>query len=211
MRSAHHDSIFVGQFGIQRIIFIEGTSPHGGPEKIATQAEDEFEDLYVKFVVISAKFFLRPSGKCGRFIIQKDAAVLDGGLALKMTARLDEESILMRDGHICPPIPGRNADLLGEFVNAVDSSALVATDNDESGGDTGKGVGHGLDEIRLPLPCQRSGIDLVIADQLLKKGAFTQRGDDYGRLLRSGLLKKNRGRNRRLRSECLSRDRSRRG
>ena len=40
MRSAHYDTPFVGDPGIQRIVLVEGVVPHGGPEIVALQTED---------------------------------------------------------------------------------------------------------------------------------------------------------------------------
>ncbi len=63
VRSAHHDAVFVGKAGIQRIVFVESVVPHRGPEIVGLQPQEQFKYLGVKLVVISPEFFFHPSGK----------------------------------------------------------------------------------------------------------------------------------------------------
>ena len=48
-------------FGVQGIVCVEGVVPHGGPEEVGLEAEQEFEDLGVELVVEAAEIFRRSS------------------------------------------------------------------------------------------------------------------------------------------------------
>ena len=63
--------------GFMRIVLVEGAAPHGRPQIIALQAQQQFEDLYVKLVSCNRRYFsfAQPVSD-GRFIVEKDAAIL---------------------------------------------------------------------------------------------------------------------------------------
>ncbi len=56
----------------------------------------------------------------------------------------------MRDGHIRPPVPGRHADLLRNFVDAVDGAALVAAGDDQRAIHAGQGLARRWRSRRPP-------------------------------------------------------------
>ena len=151
MRCAHDDAIFVGQFGIQRIVFVERIVPHGRPEIICLQPQEQLEDLLVKFVIVAADILaLTQPVRARRLVIEKDAAIFHGRRALDICAGLHEERILVADGHIRPPIPRRNADLLREIVDAVNGPALVAARNHQRGGNPRQRIFNYLQNKRFP-------------------------------------------------------------
>ena len=43
MRSAHDDAVFVGEPRVVRIVFSKGVVPHCGPEIVALQTKNHFE------------------------------------------------------------------------------------------------------------------------------------------------------------------------
>ena len=180
MRGAHHDAVLVGDLGIERIVFVEGVVPHGRPEIIALQAEDQLEDLFVELVVVGAELLLHPAAERRRFVVQEDAAILDRGLAFAVLAGLHEQGVLVDHGNVGPPIPGRNADLFGEIVDAVDGAALVAARDHQRAGDTGQRPVHHLDQERFPFAGYARGIDLALANQAIDQRALADGAGDHG-------------------------------
>ena len=82
MGSAHDDAVVVGELRVEGVVFVEAVIPHGGPEVVAFESEDQFEDVFVKLVVVGSEFFFNQAGEGGGFIIEKDAAVFHRGRAL---------------------------------------------------------------------------------------------------------------------------------
>ena len=58
MGGAHDDAPLVGHFGTERIVFVEGAAPHGGPEIIALEAQDQFEDVCVELASCKCRISL---------------------------------------------------------------------------------------------------------------------------------------------------------
>jgi len=90
VRGAHHNTIFISQPGIFRVIFVEGIVPHGRPKIIAFKPEDQLKEFLIKLMVIignsqrnrriftgcdRTEFFNYPPGQSRVFIIQKNAPV----------------------------------------------------------------------------------------------------------------------------------------
>ena len=166
MRGAHDDAVFIREPGIFRIVFVEGVVPHGRPEVVALQPQNQLEQLRVKLVVVigharrdgrigiggdQAEFVGDPIAQVRRFVIQEDAAIFDRRRALEVFARFYKQRVFVLGGDVRPPIPRRYAHLLGQIINAVDGSPLVAAHDDQRAGDAGQGIGHDLDEKRFPL------------------------------------------------------------
>ena len=146
-------------------------------------------------MIVTPVLFLNPSGERGSLVVQKNSAVLDGGFALEVPTRANEKGFLRRDRHIRPPVPRGDADLFGNLIEAVDRSVLVASRDDESRGHSGKRIGDGLDEVRLPLALERGRIDLVLADQSVEESASAERSDNHHPTFKSALSIQKAGRN----------------
>jgi len=46
----HDDAIQVGSLRIQRVVLIKGVVPHGGPQVIAFETQDQLKDFLIKLV-----------------------------------------------------------------------------------------------------------------------------------------------------------------
>ena len=140
VRGAHNNAHFIGSFRILRVVGIECPTPHGGPQQVTLQTQDEFEDLGIETVVaiVGAESILDPRGETGSLIIEKEATKLDSRLTIGVAARQDAYVVAMRHGHIHPPIPGRHTHLTAQFIDAIDGATTVAAGNDHlpiDGGD----------------------------------------------------------------------------
>ena len=69
VRSAHDNSIHVGDLRIQRIIFIERVVPHGRPEIIRLEPQQQFEYFLVELMVEVPELLMRPSAEGWRLVI----------------------------------------------------------------------------------------------------------------------------------------------
>ena len=61
MGGSHDDAIFVGQFGVQRVVFVEAIVPHGRPEVIGFEPQQQFKDVGVELVIIIPVFLIYPA------------------------------------------------------------------------------------------------------------------------------------------------------
>ena len=144
VRGAHDDAVLVGERGVEGIVGGEGVVPHGGPEEVGLEAEEQIEDPGIELRVHAAELFCCPAAERGGLIVEEDAAILHAGFGLEVTAGCDVERVLMADGDIGPPGPGRDTDLFGEIVDGEDGAALVGAGDDECGADAGEWVRDGL-------------------------------------------------------------------
>lgn len=58
-------------------------------------------------------------------VVEEDTTVLDARGTVLACQSVDGGVLL--DGNICPPVPGRNTELLGQFVEAVDGTGNEQT------------------------------------------------------------------------------------
>ncbi len=178
MRGTHDDSVFVREPGIQRVVLVETIIPHGGPEIIRLEPQQQFENVGVEGVIVAAEFFLCPAGEVRRLVIEESAAIFDRGRSLNIFTGLHKQHVLVPRGHILPKVPRRNADLLRQVVNAVNGPALVAAADDERIFDTGQGMGNDLQKIRFPFAGDFRRVDFPVANQLVDESAFADGADD---------------------------------
>ena len=131
---AHDDAVHVGGGGVLRVVFVEGVAPHGGPQVVALAAQEQFKDVGVELVAVVgdagpggsiAVLGADVVGQGGGFVVEEDAAVLDGRLADGELAGLDVEFGVFLGGDIGPVVPGGLAGLFRKVVDAVDGAALV--------------------------------------------------------------------------------------
>ena len=110
VRGAHDDAVFIRQPGILRIVFVEGVVPHGRPEIIALQPQNQLEQLRVKLVVVigharrngriragrdRAEFVGDPIAQIRRFVVQENAAIFHRRRALHKFSSLHKQRVLM--------------------------------------------------------------------------------------------------------------------
>ena len=80
MRSSDNYSHFISQYRIQGIIVIESTAPHGRPEKISLQAQDQFKHMTIELMIKAPEILKCPSGKRRSLIIQEYTPVFNQGM-----------------------------------------------------------------------------------------------------------------------------------
>ena len=80
MRCSHYNAHFICQHRILRVVAVKTSPPHGRPEVIAFQPEDQLKYFFIKLVVKSAVIFNSPASECRFFIIQKNTPILYFGL-----------------------------------------------------------------------------------------------------------------------------------
>ena len=179
---AHDDAVLIGQTRIVRIVLVEGVVPHRRPEVVGPQAQEQLEDLRIEPRVQPAELLLGPTGQARSLVVEEDAAILHGRRPLDKGAGLEEDRLPVLRRHIGPPIPGRHADLLGDFVQTVDRTPLVATDDHQGPGDAGQRLVDRGDRERLPFPGEAGGRHLARPHQPINQQAMAQRAGDDDRL-----------------------------
>ena len=105
------------------------------------------------------------------FVVEEDAAVADAGLGDRVGPGRQGQVRAVRDGHVGPVIPGGDAHLLGDFVDAVDRSAHVRA------GDDDRVAGH-LQDIGLVLSIQGGRVDASFRCEPLDQRAVLRAGVD---------------------------------
>src|SRR6516164_2544629 len=178
MRGAHHDAVLISQFGVERVVLVKGVIPHRWPEVVPFQAENEFEDLGVELVIVVSVFLLNPTGERRRLVVEKDPSVFHLRWPLNVGPGSYEQGFMTMNGHICPPIPGGNTNLLGKIVDAVNRAAFVAAENDQSRCDAWQRLFDNLNEERFPLAGDCRHVNFVVPDQLIDGCALAQRADE---------------------------------
>ncbi len=112
MRGPHHDAILIGKIRIHRVILIEVTAPHGRPQVVGLQTQQEFEHVGIHLRIVSTEMGTSPSTERRFLIIDKDTTILHLRRRLHVSTFLDIERGRMLGRHVSPPIPRRYAYLL---------------------------------------------------------------------------------------------------
>ncbi|OQB95516.1 MAG: hypothetical protein BWX86_01161 [Verrucomicrobia bacterium ADurb.Bin122] len=174
MRGSHDDAVLVGQAGIERVVLVEGVVPHRRPEVVGAQTQQQLEDLGVKLRVEAAELLRGPTGQARSLVVEEDAAVFHDRLAgdVAAGAHVGLGAFLRR--HVGPPVPGRDAELFGKFVEAVDRAALVAARDHQCTGDARHGRFDGGNDKRLPLARKVRGREFSGKDELVDQRAAAQ-------------------------------------
>jgi hypothetical protein len=121
-------------------------------------------------------------------VVDEDAAVLDRGRALRVSAGLHVERLLVGGWDVVPPVPGGDADALGDVVGAEDRAALVAAGDHEGAPHAGHRVLHDLLERGLPLPGDGADVELARADELVDQRALADGSDEDDVALRGDVV-----------------------
>ncbi len=90
-----------------------------------------------------------------------------------------EERVALANGHVRPPVPGRDADLLRDVVDPEDRPALVAAGDDQRARDAGPGARDDLDDRRLPAALDLPDVELAGADETVDLAAPAERAHDH--------------------------------
>ncbi len=131
VRSGHYNSHFVGQNRVDGIVAVETGPPHGRPHIIPFQAQDQFKNFFVKFMVKPAVIFHSPAAQRGFFVVQENTAVFHLWFARQIRSGFDIQRSLPLNRNIGPPVPGRNANFARQAEQSVNGSAFVASGNNQ--------------------------------------------------------------------------------
>jgi hypothetical protein len=93
---------------------------------------------------------LRPGVEAGVFVVDEEAAVFDFGLVV-MRSGGEEEVGLVGGGDVGEPVPGGDANFLGDVVGTEDDAAAVGAEDEQGAGDVGERVIEGDLGVGFPL------------------------------------------------------------
>ena len=84
VRCSHHHAHLVGSLQVLGVVGIEGPSPHGRPQVVTLQSQDEFKHLLVESVVavVGAEGVLHPRCQTGCLVVQEQSSVPHGRLSV---------------------------------------------------------------------------------------------------------------------------------
>ena len=173
MRSAHHNAVLIGQTWAFGVILIEGRCPHGWPQVVGLQAQEQLKHVGIHLGVHASEVFRCPSAKRGPFVVDEDATILHFGRWLHKASIRPIHLVLMLHRHICPPVPGRHTYSLAYLVDAVDGASLVASSHHQT-------TVHHIDNERLPLPLHLVYIEFPLLHKPVNQAALTNGSDING-------------------------------
>ena len=183
VRRAHDDAVIVGEHGVAWIS-VEGfgAGVHRRPEGVGLEAQQELEDFCVGLGADAAVFrfegFRGPRLQAPILVIDEDAAILHRWRAEAFQTRRNQQRGFLFGRDVGPPMPGRNTDLLGKFIDAECGAAAVAADDDERLRHTGERFFHDGDDETLPRSGQRSDIDFLFCGETVDHRMFAQGADE---------------------------------
>ena len=131
VRGSHHDAHLIGEPWTLGVVFIEGCRPHGRPEIVGLQTQQQFKDVLVCLGVDPAEMVGAPCAERWPFVIDEDATVFHLRRRLNDASSVIIHFVLMLDGRIGHPIPGRHAYAFGYLINTIDGAPLVASSDDQ--------------------------------------------------------------------------------
>ncbi len=70
---------FIGELRIQRIVFVERVVPHGRPEVVGLEPQQQFKNLLVKLMVVVAELFFTQPERAGASSLRKMPRYLTAG------------------------------------------------------------------------------------------------------------------------------------
>ena len=149
------DAHLVGQTGVLGVVGIKLPIPHGGPQEVTLQAQNEFIYPLIKAMVaiVGAVGVLHPLHEAGPFVVKENATPADTRFAIGIFTPTHIEAVVMLYSHIGPPSPGRDTCLSREFVQSIDSAPAVAAHNKQL-------TAHLHDKVLLALPLQQVLLNL---------------------------------------------------
>ena len=162
---SHHDTHLVSQSRTLRVILIESCCPHGRPEVVCLQAQQQLKDMLVSFGIDTTKTIRTPCTKRRPLVVDKDSTIFHLRRRLDKTSGIIIQFILMLHWCIGHPVPGRHADTLGEIVNAIDSAALITASYNEV-------ALHHVNQVGFPLTTYLLHIHLLLLDQTVDDTAL---------------------------------------
>ena len=91
VRGTHHHTHGVGGLQVLRVVGIESPAPHGGPQVVALQPEDQLKHLLIELMTseVGAEGVLHPRRQTGCLVVEEQATVSDSRLSVCIFAFLD--------------------------------------------------------------------------------------------------------------------------
>ncbi len=138
MGSPHDDGVIIGKLKIFRIFGkFSGGRMHGGPEIIQLETEKKLKNFFIRLradlFAVGIDGFSGPRLKAPVFIIDEDAAVLNGRRHGSVRRGVDVEGRLVGGRDVSPPDPGRYADLGGNIERPISRAPAIRADDDKRG------------------------------------------------------------------------------
>ena len=180
VRSADDDAHFIRKATVFGVC-IERVDVHGGPDVVAPEPQDEFEDMAVGLGADGAVVGVQLCpGVELLLVVEEDAAVLHGGPVGLQKVLRKEERFAFFDGDVGKEIPRRNAEKAGKFVNCKNRSPSSLPRQDDAP------ALQKLDKIALPtkFPAFIAEIFDGISCECVYSGVFAEDADEEDCILR---------------------------
>ena len=162
---SHHDTHLVSQSRTLGVILVESCCPHGRPEVVGLQAQQQLKDMLIGFGIDTAKTIRTPCAKRRPLVVDKDSPIFHLRRRLHKTSTIIIQFILMLHWSIGHPVPGRHADTFRKIVDAIDRAAFVTTcDN--------KIAIHHINQVGFPLVTHLSYVNLLLLNQVVDDTAL---------------------------------------
>ena len=171
VRGAHHNTHLVGQSRRLGVVLVECRCPHGRPEIVGLQTQQQLEYLLVGLGVNATEVLLAPRAERGPFVVDEDAAIFHGRPVV-IASGGPVQLILMNHWCISHPVPGRHTDAARNLVNAEDGAPFVAACNDQV-------AIHNIDDISLPATLDRLYVEFLLLDEAVDSLAPADGSDIY--------------------------------
>ena len=152
---AHDDTHLVGESWTLGVVFVKGSCPHGWPEVVGFQSQEEFEDVGVGFGVHAAEVVVAPGAEGWPFIVDEDATIFDFWRGLHDAACVVIDFVVMDYGGVGHPIPRT-------FVTACNDQMTV----------------DHVNEVGFPLTSHLLHVYLLLLDELVDEFAFADGADE---------------------------------
>lgn len=191
MRCTHYDAVLVSERLVACVVHVEHAVPHGWPEVVGLGPEQQFEDPRVELspercaVGRDGVTLIRPACQSWSLIVDEEAAVLDGRTFLDLCSLEQMNGIVLLGWYIGEPVPWRDANLLGDIVDTVDSATSITTcgmldseldeaetsrtSNDKRFSSHVTDVLHNSADIGLPLTLNLADVELATRDQVINQ------------------------------------------
>ena len=180
VRSADDDAHFIRKAAVFGVC-IERVDVHGGPDVVAFEPQDEFEDMAVGLAADGAVVGVQLCpGVELLLVVEEDAAVLHGGPVGLQKVLRKEERFALFDGDVGKEIPRRNTEDTGKFISCKNGSPSSLPRQDDAP------ALQKLDKIALPtkFPAFIAEIFDGISCECVYSGVFAEDADEEDCILR---------------------------
>ena len=118
------------------------------------------------------------TGQGRRFIVEEDPPVFHLRGIADVRTGLNVEFVMGDNRHICPPIPGGNADFFAQIINTKNYAAAVITADHPGLFYAGKRARYRIELITFPLPGLCLNCKLITGNQFVHQRSLTALTND---------------------------------